>query len=515
MFRVMVVDDEPLVLEGMRLFPWDTLGCEIVGEAYDGKEALALVQELNPDIVLTDIQMPEMTGLEFAREVFALKKDVAILIFTGYPRFSYAQEALRIGVMDYLVKPVSFPALKQTIEKIVSKLEQRRLSTQVEIPAELIDEQYVALLQEQWLTNALNGIIDRRAAIAKSLEGETFVVIVVGTEGKAGLEEYAFRDILQQQLQSSGFKFIVQQELNHYVILLWMSLGTRVDSMQMAVTKFLETLQIDIWNRYSFSFSAALSLPDTDIESLNLLKHQAYQTFQEHHFQQSDAISIYVEHELPAPSFDLIHRFKKMAVTSLLSRQQSELSEVLAQFVIELRDSEYEAALCNKFIRYLVIDIAAVVQKFIETSLNDFELIIDEDTQSMLQRAERYLTELHHMLQSNEVELERMISRTVTHYIRENYAKDISLSTLSEELCYSTAYLSRLIRKCCHKNFIEMLIDERMSRAENLLKLTKDSVGSIAERVGYNSVGYFISTFKKRNGCTPAEFRQQTVMQYN
>ena len=103
--------------------------------------------------------------------------------------------------------------------------------------------------------------------------------------------------------------------------------------------------------------------------------------------------------------------------------------------------------------------------------------------------------------------MKRDIATIVENYIKEHYAENISLTTLSERLCYNTAYLSKLIRKNCKRNFMNILIRTRMEKAKELLHTTEETISRIAAKVGYNDEGYFITAFKKETGCSPADFR--------
>ena len=119
MYRVLIVDDEPAVRRRLRgLVDWQTAGYQIVGEAADGEEALARCEALEPDLVITDIRMPALDGIELIRRLRAHHAGAAIVILTGYGEFEYAQEAMHLGVRHYLLKPLSRAELQQTLEEV-------------------------------------------------------------------------------------------------------------------------------------------------------------------------------------------------------------------------------------------------------------------------------------------------------------------------------------------------------------------------------------------------------------
>jgi two-component system, response regulator YesN len=129
MIKLMIVDDESIIRKGIRTsIDWGALQVEIVGEAQNGKQALELVQQWMPDIVLTDIRMPQMDGLEFAQQLKQQYPYIKIIILSGYDDFNYARKALTIGVTDYLMKPVGADELTTLISKIGDEITKKKNS---------------------------------------------------------------------------------------------------------------------------------------------------------------------------------------------------------------------------------------------------------------------------------------------------------------------------------------------------------------------------------------------------
>lgn len=142
MFRVIIVDDEPLVLRGLQKgLVWEELGCEVVGTAGDGREGLRLVEQLQPDILLTDIHMPELDGLSMIAGLRSSYPDMQIIILTGYRDFEYAQKALHLGVRRFLIKPSRMDELLEAIECATQTLE--TLSGAPEAPDEQVQSYIV------------------------------------------------------------------------------------------------------------------------------------------------------------------------------------------------------------------------------------------------------------------------------------------------------------------------------------------------------------------------------------
>jgi len=124
MYRVILVDDERLIVRGLSsVVPWKELGCEVAGAAYDGKTGLELIRTVKPDIVLTDIRMPNMDGLTMLAAIRSEYPDIQTAVLTAYRDFDYARQAITLGVCRYLLKPSNLEELKETVRLMVSRLD--------------------------------------------------------------------------------------------------------------------------------------------------------------------------------------------------------------------------------------------------------------------------------------------------------------------------------------------------------------------------------------------------------
>ena len=147
--RVLLVDDEIMIREGFkRLFDWEGHGCQVVGEAADGMEALTKMDDLNPDIAIMDINIPIMNGLKVIQLSRIKHPDTAFVIVSGYDDFSYCREALRLQITDYILKPVNYEEFGTFIDKLKNALFQRKAPTQTNVPEERTITGITRYLQE-------------------------------------------------------------------------------------------------------------------------------------------------------------------------------------------------------------------------------------------------------------------------------------------------------------------------------------------------------------------------------
>ncbi|MCL2254574.1 MAG: response regulator [Lachnospiraceae bacterium] len=127
MYKVIIVDDEPIIVEGMRrVIPWQDFDCEVVGTAEDGCEGVKLVKELRPDIIFTDIYMPGMDGLAMIAAIKSEFPEIEMSILSGFRDFNYAQDAIRLGVTRFLIKPSKLDEIREALETMIEKLKEKR-----------------------------------------------------------------------------------------------------------------------------------------------------------------------------------------------------------------------------------------------------------------------------------------------------------------------------------------------------------------------------------------------------
>ena len=148
MYRVIIVDDEPVIRRGLReTIEWDALGLEVAGEAADGKEALKLIREIQPEILITDIRMPEMDGIELIREVKKMDLNIKITILSGYSDYDYLKAAIRLGVDNYLLKPIDEEELAAALSAMAIQAGPKQQSAPTEEKTEFDDEKTGGLAQ--------------------------------------------------------------------------------------------------------------------------------------------------------------------------------------------------------------------------------------------------------------------------------------------------------------------------------------------------------------------------------
>lgn len=159
MYKVLLVDDEYLIRESLKkVIKWMQLNTIVIGEAKNGKEGLEIVRELRPDIVLTDIRMPIMDGIEFAKQIKNLFPNTKIIFISGYDDFTYAQQALRIGIEDYILKPIKNENVEQCIGDVVKKMDTEKIKLKEMHDLKVKLGQHLTIVRDSFLNHAIRGV---------------------------------------------------------------------------------------------------------------------------------------------------------------------------------------------------------------------------------------------------------------------------------------------------------------------------------------------------------------------
>ncbi|MCM8901460.1 response regulator [Caldicoprobacter algeriensis] len=288
MYKILVVDDEKLEREGIReLLAWMELNIEVVGEASNGKKALEMAQQIKPDIVVTDIRMPGISGIELAAHLKKQFPDIKIIFVTGYQDFEYAKRAISLGVCGYVLKPIDKEELFTVIKKAVDEFEYEQHNKEEKQMLTRQIEESLPLLQQQFLRSLLLGssnlndeLLTRLREFRISFEANTYRVAVVSldnyriyekkfsTEQKLRLTQsilYRFNDMVGSNLCS----VVVQMEDNLFACLIPQAEGYTQQTMEAVLVKMIERIELD----YGITATVGISQNASSCRQL----HQLYQ----------------------------------------------------------------------------------------------------------------------------------------------------------------------------------------------------------------------------------------------
>lgn len=506
--NVLIADDEEDVLIGMkRIINWKALGCKICGEASTGSDALHKILLLDPDLVVLDIRMPGMTGLEIIEKAQNAGFQGHFIILSGYSDFTYAQTAVRLGVDCYLVKPVDEDELTDAVLQIRSHLEDQRRKTQ-------ILRQYRENARSTILISLIKGEVRPSEYDLEDLHliADQYMIVLY--------EHYnqdSFCDLLSlPDLLRAGGQFPCDlEELRidtHHIILLKGAASIR---------RFYRLLEHYSPRPQPGSPLDALFLiygrPVTYIQELPL-SYQDTLELSKRRFFCDETQHILSYQELPNPLL-----LKDPDTGSLLSPEetagyiQAHNRTALAESLMDLTQNLYYSRADVLQIKRDLIDFFLQVKQFICTAYPATEIPLPGSSQIIERIMNKcYLYEIIHFF-SEQFEIcmkavgyysGESILESVLDYIDHNYYRNLRLESIAPLFGYTSSYLGKLFKKKFGESFNSYLDSVRIESAKTLLKENQYKVYEISEKVGYKNRDYFHKKFKKYTGTTPAEYRK-------
>lgn len=512
MYRVLIVDDEPIVCEGLRTFPWEEHGCRIAGEAQDGIEGLEKLREYSPHIVITDIKMPGMNGIDFSRKGKELYPDTEFIVLTGFADFHFAQESLKIGVSDYLLKPFSFEDIEAALKPAIERIRQHQAdSDNLEAMTRQL-ENVLPILREQIFQDLLEGNLpmpSRRLQICRIPEQKYVVFSAQSDLSARDFNDLALYGILQEAIGSLHEQFYLAKGVDIISCVLCFKPDREDSQCEAAAVNFCELIRRSVDETYHFSISVGISQADADICRLHLLREQSVKALNEKYAIGGDLIMLYSDmKETPALRTADYTPLEKLLHKSLISKDPDSISscfqDIVRLAVSSSKDTD-TARTVLMTILFHAVHFMSSASVNVDVAWKDLARLMQvESMEAFAACCQRILNGLP--LGEHDSARE-YITDKIKAYIEQNYEKDVSLDTLSRQLNYSNTYLSRLIKKNCGKNFTDLLLDCRIRHAKELLKNSELRVHQIANAVGYGDVSYFIQIFKKKAGVTPSDYR--------
>ena len=534
MYKVLIADDEIKVCKLIcNLVDWKALGLEVIGMAHDGVEALEIIKEHRPHIVLTDIRMPGYDGIELIRRAKELSPETQFIIVSGYRHFDYAHNAIKYGVEDYLLKPLKQAEITQTLQKMLDKKEEvsrvlsehdhlkRMLRMDKEKMRQILLDMLVKSSKElaeledlqkvnevyycQFVEEYYEGVVIQADLGGELNTEEVYELLVTKTEEIARMQlKEQFQEVLMCRLPE-GILVVVNGTCTQFEAL--PKLLKRIRAEVVSLRDLFQDVKVTFGLGERVSSLIALS---PSIANARQAVLQRWIRGRGH--------IIDVAH-LSSSTWDVNDFVNSSVRESLLSTLEILDEGGVRGCVLEVKGHLQEA---KEGISGVCV--SAVCQELIDTfnfgikkyKLN-LTLEMDKCVRGIyrcptLDRVFDYLLDcFEEILVKLRTEKERIDTQPIRHakkYIRTHYAYPLSLEEVSHQVGFNPAYFSALFKKETGQNFSEYLMEVRIKVAKQLLADTNKSLLDVAESVGYNDLKYFSKLFKKVTCLSPSEYRK-------
>lgn len=518
MLKVILIDDEAVILLGLKkLINWKNLGYVIVGEARDGSEGFRLIKEKKPDIVISDIAMPGMSGIEMLKHISDSGMEVKTIFLSGYQEFSYAKEALRYGAVDYLLKPVSAADLTQVLETVARQLQVERsyhMLRKKDSPAEL-------LFQKMQQGEAGNTVSDMLEVLKNqpTKNGGTCAALRIYFKNSFSIEEnknlmrFEVYEFIQEYLEQQGYGSIIKKDVAACYIFL------PGENDRSDVKRKLDSLADSLRKTYAVDVViGAGTWAERSGKMIYLFKSAKF-ALELYYFVEKK----YMDYEKVVKEYDHSLEEYQKKVKRLQERipceySADDITDEIIECVTLLGTIHFgnKNAVTNSSVLLAadlfstLLECGLIDESAREEQADFLEEIRKKPTLSMLVSLFRdYYSQVFLKIRLLGRRRESAEIVRVKHYIEEHFRENISLGEIAEYVGMNTSYMSAFFKKETGQNFKSYLTEVRMKEAVKLLNTTNMKSYEIADAVGYRDAKQFRENFKELYGISPQQYKKR------
>ena len=510
MYKVLVVDDERMIRLGIqRAIPWGSLQVDEVFVAGSAGEALELLKAHPIDLLITDISMSEMTGLDLVGKIREQETDMRVIVLTGYDRFDYAQQALKLSVHDFLLKPVDEGELEHSIQAQLALLQERRDAVTPN-RAEGVRQQYRL---NEVMEEIFNGKADSSRVLQLFVEWKTdphqkmqagmVIPDRVSEEDEEG-RIFRMRNIQNLCMDMLDARHLGITFMDHSgrILLVFFLQEENGDASELA-SELAEILQ----EEYAIRVRLVIGSVVSGVEQLHISWNDAQNSLNNERKEFQDMIIRNRGDRKRADIFEEVFREFKNALAGNVADADQAL-HIFSRFRMAV-ESYNLTARCTQ---QCCFELASTMEF---SCLNDSGNRSEESLNALMKSLNG--TSRETACEVTEAFLERLFStrsgndheliRKAKAHIRESLGENLSVAGLAAELYVTPNYLSRLFKRITGEGCNEYIVCKRIEKAKALLEATTMKIGEIAQTVGYTDMNYFSLAFKKHTGMSPTKYR--------
>lgn len=526
--KMIIVDDEKPIRDLLKAsIDWDSLGINIAGEADCTQEALELVESELPDIVITDICMPMTDGIELSRQIIEKYPNTKILIFTGHDEFDYATRSIKVGITDFLLKPLDEDEILKAIEKVKEDILTDRLQEDKYKKLGQYLEENRQYLEERCLNSLIAKNFDdeqikqRLEYLGINFQEKFFQIAVIDVMSSMTSEDSEqtrlFLNLECQRLLKEYFtsaeEIYMFSDINYQNVLL-------LNNSSINFLECLEDIKFQIITRQKCYVSVGIGNHYDSMEQISLSYTQACLALKYRVVVGRNQIVNYKEIDISSEKQHIFYGDQKEDLTTYLKTGQ--LSKV-----IELIDTIFDKQNIGRTLDIIPARVAAtnilsnVMNVLYETGLSDNEIFYEvievyervfkfETIMDIQQSIKTLVIKTSQIIDEIKNRRENRIVEEIKAYLSQAYSDStLSLTSVAKQFYLNSSYLSRCFKQETGVTFIEYLTKIRMEESMRLIRSTNARAYQIGEMVGIPDPKYFSQSFKKYAGMTVNEFKKE------
>lgn len=536
------MDDEAVVRIGLKsMINWQNQGFELIGEESDGKKALDVIKLKEPDIVITDIKMPVMDGIELIKQIKKDYKDIKVIVLSSYNDFYLVKEAMRLGAHDYILKlEMEAYTLLGVLKKLREQAEkQSHIKTKRETEKRQIRKN-MSVMRRNFLRDILNNLYVNEQEIIDAIEflqinlNNDFVnclIIKIGelhrfeevTDEELHILNYSIINIIEEIINDSFDGYCFEGKTGEFCVFL----SNKNKKSEKIINRDLIDVSeriIDMLKLY-LNIRAVIGIGEggAGIQGLQLAYTRAIEAIK---FRFFEGYSRYIlwnqirDIEFTDKDYSVL-QYKDRIFNALSLLDKKEITDIFSLIVEDLSI----LLLSRKNLCKVTLELFYIISEYFDPYQINMVEVLNTSYRSYEQLMYMYnYTEvkewiidvkeniLQYITNQQEIDYNRIIARA-KKYISENYNQDISLKEVADEVNLSPSYFSTVFKSFCGSSYSQYITNIRVDNAKVLLTNTNLKVYEIAEQVGYHNAYYFNRIFKKVTGLSPGEYKNDIKIQ--
>lgn len=533
LLRLVIVDDEPILLQGLlKTYDWQKMGFEVVGTAQSGEQAIEVIKEKKPHVVLTDIRMKKITGLMVIEEIKKTDMEVTplFIVLSAYRDFSYAQHACELGAFAYLLKPIEDDKLQDTMESAYRTYMQQLASAEkMESWEKMVkneSEGFLQIIIQKYLQNKISH--EKLERVFRTVDdviksGDRFITVCADVDLEYKITnpldyesaKFSLTQYLTKVIGDSFFHWNFESEEGYHVFVI----KTDKNGTVLDLKKILEQAK----KEKERLMVASMSKPYKGSEGIRRSYEEARKLFE---LASASGASVFTMPEEIKDAKEKIHQgysqdSELLIVNAVRKNSEKELKDAFVHFIYSLPgDEELQCQYMHKImlrVEFELKDSYGMTDRIKMQFKNYYSNIRNLNAAKAVNVCYRILCsaieERKNSVNKEDVKYFKEYMSTAVAYIEEHLDdEDLSIVSVATHVYLNSVYFGRVFKNTFHMTFKQYLLQRRMEKAKELLGNGTSSIGAVCEQVGISNQSYFSHLFKEYTGKLPSEYKREIEM---
>jgi len=536
-YKVVIIDDEVLARVGIKsMINWEEVDCEISGDADNGESGLELIKSVKPDIVITDIKMPVMNGLQLIEKVKSEFKAIKFIVLSGYEEFNLVKQAMKLGAEEYLIKldldPQTLLTTVKTVcqkisEEMLDKNEQNKLQMHLNRNKQVLIEEFFKKLIGKLITSK-NDLYDTLKYLSIELDESRLCIAVITTMNNKNSERYVKKEDIElfdfyvmnisEEISNDYFKsYIVRTEPGYYSIIFSSDENTDRKQFKDKVEKMCLRLIEMLYKYVGINISVGISNLHKNFFDLEKAYNEGVEASEHSFFVGLGKVIFYSDLLLnnDTKTTTNIQNYRNDMIKALELKNIGMLETIFDNISAVFKNGKINKGQAYDICYQIVYTISETVKSkndILSGAIeNDKSLYENVSKNSTLPEMIELMTNLKDAIcsflsQREDIDNNVRLVNAAKNYINENYTKDLTLNDVAAALNISHCYFSTLFKNIAGVNFVDFVTSVKVNHAKRLLAEGEYKIYEIARMLGYENAYYFSRVFKKVTGMTPSEY---------